>query len=220
VSAAEGFQRHDLVWLGPRWRQALLLPLAAGDEASIDDWVRRQRPAVVCRREGGAPVGSVALGIALPGPGRRIGLLVTADAIVRRTGPLRLREAAASAPAAWRAPLAALDMALAAVGTSAGVFGSLAWQHLVGEAYLRPTSDVDLLLGLVGPASLWAGLGVLAAHDAGPVRLDGEVVLEGGRAIAWRELLRRPARVLVKWTEGVALLPVAEALGPHHVEAA
>jgi phosphoribosyl-dephospho-CoA transferase len=220
VSAAEAFQRHDLVWLGPRWREALLAAPAAGDEAVIDDWVGRERPAVVCRRGPEAPAGSVALGVALPGPGRRIGLLVTTDAIARRAAPLRLREAAASAPAAWRAPLAGLDMALAAVGTSAGVFGSLAWQHLVGEPYLRATSDVDLLLGLVGPASPWAGLGVLAAHDHGPVRLDGEVLLPGGRAVAWRELLRRPARVLVKSVDGVALLPVAEALGPGLEEAA
>jgi phosphoribosyl-dephospho-CoA transferase len=215
VTVVEGFQRHDLAWLGPRWRQRLLRPLPAQDEATVAGWVERGRPAVVCRRGEGAPAGSVALGLALPGPGRRVGLLVEAGAIVRRAGPLRLREAAASAPPAWRAPLAELDMALAAVGTSAGVYGSLAWQHLVGERYLRATSDVDLLLGLLGPASPWAGLEVLAARDQGPVRLDGELVLEGGRAMAWRELLLRPSRVLVKSVDGVALLPLAEALGPH-----
>jgi phosphoribosyl-dephospho-CoA transferase len=211
VSAALG--RHDLAWLGPRWRQSLLTPLAAEDEAAVAAWIERDRPAVVCRRAPGARAGSVALGIALSGPGRRLAFTVGEEAVVRRAGPLRLREAAVSAPPAWRAPLAALDMALAGVGTSAGVYGSLAWQHLVGEPYLRESSDVDLLLSLVGPASLWDGLDVLDAHDGDPVRLDGEVLLGGGQAVAWRELARRPARVLVKSVDGVALLPVAEALG-------
>jgi phosphoribosyl-dephospho-CoA transferase len=219
VSAAD-LRRHDLVWLGPRWRQAVVEPLPSADEALIAGWVERGRPAVVRRREASAPAGSVALGIALPGPGRRLGLLVRPEALARQAAPLRLRDAAVSAPAAWRATLSALDVALAAVGTSAGVFGSLAWQHLVGEPYLRASSDVDLLLSLLGPASLWAGLEVLAAHDQGLVRLDGEVLLHGGRAVAWRELARRPARVLVKSLDGVSLLPVVDVLGPQAAEAA
>jgi phosphoribosyl-dephospho-CoA transferase len=208
------FHRHDLAWLGSGWRRSLLSPLSAEDEAAIAGWAERDRPAVICRRRPGSPAGAVTLGVALPGPGRRLELTVRAEGVARRAGPLRLREAAASAPPEWRVPLAMLDVALASVGTSAGVFGSLAWQHLVGEPYLREGSDVDLLLGLLGPASLWDGLAVLAAHDRGPVRLDGEVLLHGGRAVAWRELAGRPARVLVKSVEGVALLPVAEALGP------
>lgn len=211
ISAAD-FCRHDLAWLGPRWRDALLAPLAPGDEAVIAAWAGRGRPAVVCRLEAGAPGRAVALGVALPGPGRRLGLLVAADAVVRRTGPLRLRDAVSSAPVAWRSPLAALDAALAAVGTSAGVFGSLAWQHLVGEPYLRAASDVDLLLRPADPAALWAGLEVLAAHAGPAPRLDGEVLLGGGQAVAWRELAGRPARVLVKSAHRVALLPLAEVL--------
>jgi phosphoribosyl-dephospho-CoA transferase len=215
VSAADSFQRHDLAWLDPGWREALLLPIAPGDETTIEDWVERGRPAVICRRGQGTPAGSLSLGIALPGPGRRLGLLVTTDAIARHTGPLRLRDVVASAPDAWQGPLAALDVALTAVGTPAGVFGSLAWQHLSGEPYLRATSDVDLLLSLLGPASLQSALDVLAAHDQATVRLDGEVLFPGGHAVAWRELAGRPARVLVKSVDGVALLPIAAALGIH-----
>jgi phosphoribosyl-dephospho-CoA transferase len=205
--------RHDLAWLRPRWRDSLLTPLEAVDEAAIADWADRGRPAVVCRSLAGAPAGAVTLGVALPGPGRRLGLLVRAEAVARRGAPLRLRDAAASAPQAWRGPLAALDHALRSVGVTAGVFGSLAWQHLVGEPYLRPTSDVDLLLELPGPASPWPVVDLLLAHDRGAPRLDGELLLPGGRAVAWRELATRPARVLVKSIDGVALLPLDQALG-------
>ncbi len=207
------FHRHDLAWLRPRWRDSLLSPLAPGDEAAIADWADRGRPAVVCRRLAGAPAGAVTLGVALPGPGRRIGLLVRADAVARRAAPLRLREAAASAPQAWRGPLAALDAALWSVGITAAVFGSLAWQHLAGEPYLRATSDVDLLLELAGPTSPWSVVDLLQAHDGGAPRLDGELLLPGGRAVAWRELATRPARVLVKSIDAVALLTVDQALG-------
>jgi phosphoribosyl-dephospho-CoA transferase len=214
MSGAGGLQRHDLAWLGPRWRDALAAPLSPEDEATIAAWAARGRPAVVRRPDPGAPAGAIALGVALPGPGRKLGLLVSGAAIARRAGPLRLGDAAASAPAAWRSPLAALEAALAGLGVPIGVFGSLAWQHLVGEPYLRATSDVDLLLGPAGPAPLWAGLEVVAAWDGRPVRLDGEVLLGRGRATAWRELARRPARLLVKSAGGVGLLPLSEALGP------
>jgi phosphoribosyl-dephospho-CoA transferase len=213
VTPAGPLCRHDLAWLGPRWREALLAPLPPGDEALLQAWADQERPAVVCRLPASAPEGAVALGVALPGPGRRLALLVRADALARHAGPTRLREAAGSAPEAWRPALEALDAALDAAGTPAAVFGSLAWQHLVGEPYLHPASDVDLLLHPADTGAVWAGLGVLAARDGERLRLDGEVLLGGDRAVAWRELWRRPARVLVKSARSVELLPLAQALG-------
>jgi phosphoribosyl-dephospho-CoA transferase len=213
VTPAGPLCRHDLVWLGPRWREALLAPLPPGDEHALAAWAEAGRPAVVCRLPASAPAGAVALGVALPGPGRRLGLLVAADALARHAGPARLVDATPSAPEGWRPALGALDAALAAAGTSAAVFGSLAWQHLVGAPYLRPTSDVDLLLRPADATALWAGLEVVAAQDGEGLRLDGEVLLGGGRAVAWRELIRRPVRVLVKSARSVELLPLAQALG-------
>ena len=213
-------QRHDLVWLGPRWREALRSPLSPEDEDTLAAWAGRGRPAVVRRPEAGAPDGAVALGVARPGPGRRLGLLVSAEAVAHHARPLRLREAIPSAPAGWQAPLAALEAALVSAGVTVGVFGSLAWQHLAGEPYLRAGSDVDLLLDPARPAALRTALELLAAWDGRPVPLDGEVLLGRGRAVAWRELAGRPARLLVKSAGGVALVPLAEALGPLAEEAA
>jgi phosphoribosyl-dephospho-CoA transferase len=214
------FRRHDLAWLGPRWRQALLAPLAPADEEALAGWFDMGRPAVICRRAAGAPAGAVSLGVALPGPGRRLGLLIGAEAVARRAGPVALRDAIGSAPPAWRDRLRSLDLALGGEGISAGVFGSLAWQHLVRETYLRPASDVDLLVALPDPASPWAVLERLAEHDGIAPRLDGELLLGGWRAVAWRELAARPARLLLKSIDGVALLPLAEALGqPGRAEA-
>jgi phosphoribosyl-dephospho-CoA transferase len=207
------FRRHDLAWLGPRWRQALLAPLAPADEEALAAWVDRGLPTVICRRAAGAPARAVSLGVALPGPGRRLGLLVGTEAVARHAGPVALRDAIPSAPPAWHDRLRSLDVALGGEGISAAVFGSLAWQHLVGETYLRPASDVDLLVALPDPASPWAVVERLAEHDGVSPRLDGELLLGGWRAVAWRELAARPARLLLKSIDGVTLLPLGEALG-------
>jgi hypothetical protein len=41
--------------------------------------------------------------------------------------------------------------------------------------------------------------------DAGAPRLDGELILPGDRAIAWREFARRPEELLVKSAGGPTL---------------
>jgi phosphoribosyl-dephospho-CoA transferase len=209
-------ERHDLAWLGAGWREGLASPLDRADEAAVVRWVSRGLPAVVRRADEGAPPGSLALGLALPPSEgrRRVALTVGEGAVARRARPLALSVVLPSTPAAWRAPLAALDAALRAAGAPAAVYGSLAWQHLTAEPYLREGSDVDLLVQPASAAALERALGLLQAFGApGAPPLDGEVLLGAGRAVSWRELARGPARVLVKWGGGVALRPRPEALG-------
>jgi phosphoribosyl-dephospho-CoA transferase len=208
--------RHDLVWLAPAWRGALRCALEPGRLAEAVAWIERGLPAVAARL-GGVPgaCAGLALGIALPGSeGRRLSLLVGPEAVARVAPPLTLREATASAPAGWRPRLAELDAGAAAAGLTLRVYGSLAWQHLAGRPYLTTRSDVDLLVRPRDAAELRASLALLRAHAArGAPPLDGEILLDGGRAVAWRELLAAPARVLVKSDAAVALEPISEALG-------
>ncbi len=208
--------RHDLVWLAPGWRGALAAPAAAATLSAADAWISRGRPAVACRRERGSP-DDVALGIALPPGGgpRRVSLLVRREVIVRSSSPLTLAEALPSAPAGWRAPLSALDRDARAAGLILRVYGSLAWQHLSGAPFLTARSDADLLAEVRDAGELRAALSLLhrqARPEAPP--LDGELLLPGGRGIAWRELARRPARILVKSAATVTLERTADALGP------
>jgi len=208
--------RHDLVWLAPAWRGALRCAVEPDQLAEAAAWIERGHPAVVARLGGvPGPGAGVALGIALPGAvRRRVSLLVGPEALARAAPPLTLREALASAPAGWRSRLAKLDAGAAAAGLILHVYGSLAWQHLSRRPYLTASSDVDLLVRPRDARELRACLTLLRVHAGrGAPPLDGEILLGGGRAVAWRELLRAPARVLVKSDAAVALEPLSTALG-------
>ncbi|WP_242346972.1 malonate decarboxylase holo-[acyl-carrier-protein] synthase [Anaeromyxobacter terrae] len=209
--------RHDRVWLRPAWRDAVRGELEPPALDALEDWFGRRLPAVACRR--GASCGdAIALGVALPasaaGEKRRMALLVDPRAVERIGPPLSLREAAASAPAAWQERLGALDRAARDAGLLLRVYGSLAWQHLSGRRYVTERSDVDLLVEPGTHGELGSALALLRGHGDGIPRLDGEVLLPGGRAVAWRELATGAPRVLVKSGTSVALEPARTLLGP------
>jgi len=217
LSAARLPSRHDLVRLAPAWRDGLVAPPEAALRPHVDSWLDRGLPAVARRLDGGAPPGSVALGVALPPSAgrRRASLVARLDAVAAVSPPLRLAAALPSAPPAWQEALRDLDRAAGAIGTSLGLYGSLAWQHLSGEPYLSERSDVDLLVAPRSGAELRAALGLLAERATlESPRLDGEVLLPGGLGVPWRELLAAPRRILAKSLAHAVLLPLREALGP------
>ena len=96
-----------------------------------------------------------------------------------------------------------------AAGLSVTVYGSLAWEYRCGTAYVRADSDVDLLLDAQATPPLEPVLTLARAlsADAGAPRLDGELILPGGAAVAWREFGRRPEELLIKGAGGPALCP-------------
>lgn len=214
MAAERGPGRHALVWIRPGWRAAV----RAADPARADDvgrWLALDRPAVARRRDPGMSGGEVALGIALPAAqGRaRVALAAPAGAVARVAPPVPLAEALASAPPGWRAPLAALAGEARRAGLLLRVYGSLAWEHLTGEPYLHDGSDVDLIVPGATDGERVRALALLGAWAAHACpRLDGELDLGAGRGVAWRELLARPPRVLVKAGGSVTLEPLAEAL--------
>jgi phosphoribosyl-dephospho-CoA transferase len=211
--------RHHLVWLAPGWPDDAMRGSVAPDLlAEVERWIALGRPLVAARPDPGAGEGEgegegVALGLALPGR-RRVALRVAPSAVERVAPPLSLRDAIASAPARWTARLSGLEAEARAAGLGLAVYGSLAWQHLSGEPYLTEDSDVDLLAPARSPAELRAALRLLEGHagDRDPA-LDGELLLEGGSAVAWRELLSGATRVLVKSAAAVSLVPTRTLLG-------
>lgn len=108
--------------------------------------------------------------------------------------------------------MGALAERLADAGFLARVFGSLAWGWLTGLSYVRPDSDVDLLIepDSWGDAVRLTDLLTEAAAAAGAPRLDGEIILPGGWGVAWRELAARPNAVLLKGGEDAVLRPYAQ----------
>ncbi|MBI5068588.1 MAG: malonate decarboxylase holo-[acyl-carrier-protein] synthase [Deltaproteobacteria bacterium] len=211
--------RYGLAWLAPGWRSGLRAPLPPLLASELADWLDAGRPAVVRRRLPGEE--GVPLGIALPpgGAGRRAALLVAPDAVARLAPPLPLAEALPSAPPAWRPTLASLLAEASAAGLELAVHGSLAWQHLAGERYLHPASDVDLLVRPADAAALDRALALLGARGDGPPRLDGEV-LAGDAAVSWRELHAGRPALLARQDGRAALLPRAAFLARLGAEAA
>ena len=105
----------------------------------------------------------------------------------------------------------------AACSVRIGVFGSLAWEVLSGEDYRHAESDIDLIIDVDTMAQLDAMLLALQlAASQLPCRLDGEIRLPDGSAVAWREFAanrdKPTAGVLVKGPREVALLPMQSLL--------
>lgn len=203
--------RHGWVRLWDGWAASLRSPLDGEERAEVEAWCRANRPLVIARSRPGDAAGELRLGLATPDK-RRIGLHVAADAVADRLDPPPLAEAVGSAPPAWQPMLAELARRAQAVGAPASVYGSLAWQHRTGLRYVRPASDVDLLFA---PSDRWQLdrlLELLAELGDGTPRLDGEILLPDGAAVAWRELAMWPARLLVKGPAELGLRDLASVL--------
>ncbi|MEH3087570.1 MAG: malonate decarboxylase holo-[acyl-carrier-protein] synthase [Xylophilus ampelinus] len=143
---------------------------------------------------------------------RRIALLAAADGIARWGDFGGPESVAVLLPAAARPDWERLGAELRALGVDAGVYGSHGWQALTGEDYLHPGSDLDLLLPVpdADRADRVAALLDAAPQGGALPRLDGELALPGGAAVAWREWRRWRAggmagTVLVKRLRGAAL---------------
>lgn len=218
------FERHTLVWLAaPGWEAAR----AAGPpthHAALSMWQQHDWPVVVRRTDVDTAPHQLDLGLPLPpdavtGAKLRVALRVLRDHVDRSAPPLTLA-AASHAAGAWRVQLDQLDQLRQDAGDcDLRVFGSLAMQAMTGLPYVRPTSDIDLLLRPASQRQLGTTM-VLLAHHAETLPLDGEIVFPGGRAVAWKEWLHaraNGAKVLVKQLDRVSLQNTAllwEALSP------
>lgn len=197
-------RRHGWVWLEQGWTGETC------DLAPVERWRGAGRPFVAARNEPDDPENLVRLGLALPDK-RRIGVRVERRHIARIAPPVFLADAIISAPDEWRSPLETLDSACRAFGALPRVYGSLAWQHVSGERYLRAESDVDLLFCVTDRAVLDCLIACLAAAPDAP-RLDGEIVFPDGSAAAWRELAGDASEIMVKRPNSVTLTPRATLL--------
>jgi phosphoribosyl-dephospho-CoA transferase len=194
--------RHTLAYVAPEAWPAVV---ATETDRVVLDWAAAGRPAVVRRPACGDGDDMLPLGLPLP-PAlgkRRVALRCPRNAVARMAPPPLLQDAAASAPDPWRATIARL-LALDPAGRC---FGSLAWRHLTGLAYLGEQSDLDLLLHCASPGDADAVSAVLADIDAGaPMRVDAELVGPGGAAVHWREWGGGASEVLAKSFEGARLM--------------
>lgn len=194
-------RRHDLVHLRSGAR---IEGIVAAPEVSLADWVAQGRPFIARRPSCGDQADRLPLGLPLPPAwGKaRLALTVGPEAVVAIVPPPLLADAAAVALPAWGGWIGTLLTAF----PEARCFGSLAWQHLTGLAYLSAGSDLDLLLPCASAHQADAAAGRLAAiaGEGGPP-IDGELVAPSGAAVQWREWASAAAQVAVKTIDGVRL---------------
>jgi len=212
--------RHRRVWLVPALRPAVFGGLDdPADRRAVLDWARAGRPFIGRGALPGDAPGGLPLGLALPPQPhkRRLSLTVAAAVVREVVPPPTLQEALGGLPPRlWRA---AARLVARAGDLPVHVYGSAFWQQASGLPYLRDDSDLDLLARPTSAAAARAWLRLLAdvQLETG-VRLDGEVELPSGEAVAWRELATETATLLVKSDGGPCLRPRAAVWGAWDAE--
>ncbi|EIZ77394.1 phosphoribosyl-dephospho- transferase [Novosphingobium sp. Rr 2-17] len=194
--------RHTLAYVAPdAWRE-----MVAGEtDTVLLNWAASGWPAIVRRPDCSDSGNSVPLGVPLP-PAmgkRRVALRCQAEAIEQTRGLPSLRDAAASAPNSWQIDIATVLM----LAPDAACYGSLAWSHLTGLAYLSDTSDLDLALACADADEadrLAAGLSTIAA--CAKMGIDAELIAPSGAAVQWREWHSVAPEVVVKSMAGAELV--------------
>jgi len=181
------------------------------------EWIDQGRPLVAARQSGDAA--GVLLGLSLPlkYDRKRLTIHVEPSAIAEVRPPLGIAQCLTGQPASVAGVLLTLDEQIGLSGASLGVFGSLAWEALSGEAYRHVDSDFDVICDVADAAQQETALAALAQARLRLVcRLDGELRFPDGNAVAWLELseARRTSgkKMLVKGEKTVELMPVEKLL--------
>lgn len=211
ASREELLRRHDLAWIDPAHPG-----VSCAARAELEAWTARRLPLVVGRQDGRP--GGVRLGFTVPGTGprRRVEVRASPAAILVHGAPPPLEDLLAYGPPEWQAPLAEVAKDLLRAGLKPRAYGSLVTQAFSGEACLRPGSDVDILIDCASREAALAALAILARHGEEAPRLDGELRMPHGWAVAWRELARTleaGGQVLAKSDTDLRLMSPEEFLG-------
>jgi len=97
----------------------------------------------------------------------------------------------------------------------ARVYGSLSSQIATAENYLDAASDLDLLIECNENTQIHILLAALEAFSSQTPRIDGEILIPAGWAVALRELAAAirtgtPHQVLAKSDRETRLIPVSQ----------
>jgi phosphoribosyl-dephospho-CoA transferase len=206
-------QRHQLAHLSDEgWEELTERERDATAHACLTHWSIQHLPLVVTRQALDQPAGMLSLGLPAPTQWqrRRIALRVPAKHVIEISEFPPAGAVVEQLPPALQTTWLGLCAALTRLGVAARVHGSVGMQHLTGLPYLHADSDIDLNLPVQSVAMADNVVALLAAAAlAQPRRLDGELRLPDGGAVAWREWQPwRQGRVdslLVKRLHGVAL---------------
>lgn len=215
--SSRAFHRHDRVWLDRDFdARASICAAGLGDAACA--WIVQGRPLVVARQD---DAGSeyLRLGITFPGTSsrRRAAVVAPKHAVVAHEPPELLCDAMVLGPPGWKPRMLDLLCICARKGVQAHIYGSLSREIESGEAYLNADSDLDVLFICEADSDVCGLLRALRRLDGAAPRIDGEIRVHNGWAIAWRELAAAVLdhscdRVLAKSDQAARMIPMAQLL--------
>jgi phosphoribosyl-dephospho-CoA transferase len=211
-------RRHDRVYLQPG--AAFETPcVEAGGPLwlAARQWIDQGRPLVAARQV--VDDERVLLGLSLPltHDRKRLSIYVDRSSVAAVCAPLTAEQCLCRLPAAAADVLRQLEDEIRGCGVRLGIFGSLAWEVVSGEACRHAGSDIDVICDVVDRRQYEIALAALArAQSRLACRLDGELRLPDGKAVAWQELAQADCvagkKVLVKGEATPALMPLSEFL--------
>jgi phosphoribosyl-dephospho-CoA transferase len=209
-------RRHDRVYLQPG--AAFETPcVEAGSPLwlAARQWIDQGRPLVAARQS--ATDGRLLLGLSLPltHDRKRLSIYVDRSRVAAVCAPLAAEQCLCRLPAAAADVLRQLEEEIRGCGARLGIFGSLAWEVVSGEACRHAGSDIDVICDVVDRRQYEITLAALTrAQSRLAYRLDGELRLPDGNAVAWQELAQAGCsvgkKVLVKGEAAPALMPLSE----------
>ena len=206
--------RHDLAYLYDSATLHFLdsnLPEPA--KQKVSQLLSQNIPMTVCRQES-SENGQVKLAIncLVEGCKYRVACLVDVDEIELITRPLSLhtllKEHAHTFP---DSAIQDFAEALQQLGCEVYVYGSYAYEYLTKEAYVRSTSDLDLVLYPKNLTQIPEILNLLQQAQAlSQIRLDGEIQIHPAWHVSFNELLMiypdQSQRIIVKGLQRVDML--------------
>jgi phosphoribosyl-dephospho-CoA transferase len=205
--------RHQIAWLTQAgWDRIRRRPWDAVASECLAHWAAHRLPLVVTRQPpGDGDCDTIAMG--LPAPDRwdrrRLAFGVPrADVLYFDEFPVA-EQVTRLLPLTARRQWLRLCTGLNALGVVARVHGSYGWKYFSQLDHVRASSDIDVWLVVSDMAQADAAATMLQSFSCERPRLDGELVFDGGAAVAWREWLAwragRARALLVKRIDGSAL---------------
>ncbi len=213
-------QRHDLVYLQPHESYDFMntsFPLSI--TMAVDKMIESQHPFTACRQDI-ANVIKVATSYIEDGRKYRLALKLSKDPEVI-TPPLALQALIPKLPKGIQEHTQKFIDRCSNLECDVHVYGSFANQYFTGLTFIRPTSDLDILIVAHGNNFLEILLEVeafkLTVKSTVGLKIDGEIRLHGGNDISFNELnyaiMSNIPTVLVKTLFDIELQKIDVLLG-------
>lgn len=213
-------QRHDLVYLQAHESYSFLnASLPASVTLAVDDMIYSQQPLTVCRQDMDN-VTKVATSYIEDGRKYRLALTLPKLPQVVTT-PLALTALIPQLPTAIQQHAQKFINCCTRLECEVYAYGSFANQYFTGLSFVRPTSDLDLLIvannNNIAPILLEIAAFNRLANAVADLKIDGEIRLQGGSDISFNELtyaiMFDIPTVLVKTLDDIKLQNIDVLLG-------